>query len=342
MTYTAATKQRKLIHPLWTHLPAIAALITFLVFLVTAGPLPGRAPVHFDFQGEPDRYGSPWELIGIFLGLSVFFIALSGFIDELWARQEKKKSFNWLCWLDDLTVGWMSGIGIGYLLFLGRGREGYATDWLLTGAMAGVVVALSLLIEWLRPYRPYVALPLAPDTAYSEAELAQKIKHDTAFVYWDNQNPAYVTLISIFLPLVFIVTTVIIWLAEGWITFVFIYTALSVLVTLALISFIYGGQRTLVTRQQLTVRWGLAGFKVLRLNTSEIESVSMMEYAPLRDFGGYGIRFGRGMTAYFLRGSRGVAIALVNGKKYLVGSDHPERLLSVLRLVTGRKEQGVL
>ena len=62
-----------------------------------------------------------------------------------------------------------------------------------------------------------------------------------------------------------------------------------------------------------------------------------MEYAPLKDFGGYGIRFGKGMKAYILRGTRGVKITTLNGKKYLVSSDHPERLLAVLQMVTGER-----
>jgi hypothetical protein len=101
--------------------------------------------------------------------------------------------------------------------------------------------------------------------------------------------------------------------------------------------FTYGGQRVLLTRQDLTIRWGAIGLRVLRLNTAEIVSAEIMEFAPLRDFGGYGIRYGRGMTAYYMKGRRGVKITTVKDKLYLVGSDHPERLLTVLELITGKK-----
>jgi len=37
------------------------------------------------------------------------------------------------------------------------------------------------------------------------------------------------------------------------------------------------------------------------------------------------------MTAYFLRGSRGVKITTINEKQYLIGSDHPDELNAVLK-----------
>jgi len=39
------------------------------------------------------------------------------------------------------------------------------------------------------------------------------------------------------------------------------------------------------------------------------------------------------MTAYYLRGSKGVKLETAGGRKYLVGSDRPEDLLAVIRTV---------
>lgn len=49
----------RLAHPLWTHLPAVAALVVLVIYLTTNGPLPAEAPVHFGFSGVADRYGYP-------------------------------------------------------------------------------------------------------------------------------------------------------------------------------------------------------------------------------------------------------------------------------------------
>ena len=47
-----------------THLIWLAGLVLGDMFLgvVAIGLLPNRVPVHWDFRGEIDRYGSPWEL----------------------------------------------------------------------------------------------------------------------------------------------------------------------------------------------------------------------------------------------------------------------------------------
>jgi hypothetical protein len=94
----------RLIHPLWTHLPAAGVLIYLIIRLVMDGPFPGNSPVHFNWQGEPDSYGSPWLGFGLTLGLSLFFIGLSLFLDENWARQEKEKTFNWAPWRASLPA----------------------------------------------------------------------------------------------------------------------------------------------------------------------------------------------------------------------------------------------
>jgi hypothetical protein len=329
-------KKRKLAHPLWTHLPALAALVVFILCLLMSTPLPSWAPVHFGLDGEPDRYGNPWGFVWFVIGFSVFFIALSGFLDEQWARQEKKKSFNWLCWLDDITVGWIGGVGAGYLLFLRDGEYNFNFPWGLTGIIAGGAVVLSLILEVIRPYRPSTGKPVEKDTQFSVTGLARQVKEDTNFVYWDIQNPLWVTLLSVAVPLIFLGSAILVWFSTDGGVFSYFYIPLAVIVSIFIIVFIYGGQRTIATRQNIIVRWGLAGIKVLNLKTAEVNSVELHEFAPLKDFGGYGIRGNKEMTAYYLRGHAGVKITAASGKKYLVGSDQPERLLAVLKLVAGK------
>ena len=99
----------------------------------------------------------------------------------------------------------------------------------------------------------------------------------------------------------------------------------------------YGGQRTMVTRKEVIVRFGIAGFKILRLNIPDIVMVELHDFSPLKDFGGYGIRFNGEMRAYYQRGTRGVKLTVNNGKKYLIGSDRPENLYSVIKASTEMK-----
>ena len=319
----------RLIHPLWTHLPALAALLLAVGYIIAAGPLPAEVPVHFDINGQPDNYGSPWLVLGITLGFSVFFILLSVFIDELWARQESRKSFNWLCFLDELTVGLMCGVNIGYLEMLDAGESVFNYPWSYILIVAGSATVLAVILEVLRPYRPAPSQVAEGDVSALEAEIGQRLKGSQPFVYWDSQNPGYVTLLTTALPLVMLASAALTWSGPQWVTWILIATGLLLFLP-------YGGQRVLVTREGITVRWGVFGFKVLKIRADEIDTAELHRFSPLKDFGGYGIRFNREMKAYYLRGGIGVKLALQNGKKYLIGSDTPESLLAVVKAVSGK------
>jgi hypothetical protein len=71
-----------------------------------------------------------------------------------------------------------------------------------------------------------------------------------------------------------------------------------------------------------------------RISLEDITSVRAVQYRPLRDAGGWGIRFGRfeGEKCRFLnaRGDRGVFID-ADGQRYIIGSQEPDRLAAVLR-----------
>lgn len=53
-------------------------------------------------------------------------------------------------------------------------------------------------------------------------------------------------------------------------------------------------------------------------------------FNAVRDFGGYGIRANREMRAFFFQGERGVKVTTSDGRRYLIGSDHPARLAAVI------------
>jgi hypothetical protein len=69
---------------------------------------------------------------------------------------------------------------------------------------------------------------------------------------------------------------------------------------------------------------------MLKLTPEKIESAKIHRFSLLRDFGGWGIRVNRQMTAYYMRGNVGVRIATGRTRDYLIGSEKPERLLEVI------------
>lgn len=61
-------------------------------------------------------------------------------------------------------------------------------------------------------------------------------------------------------------------------------------------------------------------------------------YRPLRDFGGWGIRYNMKThtSCYNVRGNMGVYLELANGKKLLLGSQKPHDLLYAINQIQGK------
>ncbi len=61
-------------------------------------------------------------------------------------------------------------------------------------------------------------------------------------------------------------------------------------------------------------------------------------YKPLREYGGWGIRSGRGGDAYNVSGDRGVQFVLAGGKRILLGTQRPAEFVAALDKVFARPE----
>ncbi len=72
-------------------------------------------------------------------------------------------------------------------------------------------------------------------------------------------------------------------------------------------------------------------WKTRRIQVSSIQSAAEIQYDPAADFGGYGIRSGRGGLAYIAHGDRAVELALEDGGKLFIGSQHPDELAARIR-----------
>ena len=67
------------------------------------------------------------------------------------------------------------------------------------------------------------------------------------------------------------------------------------------------------------------------LSPDMVRHAEVVTYHPIRDYGGWGVRTGKGGTVYNVKGNRGIRFDLLNGKHVLVGSQNPEELASFLR-----------
>lgn len=101
---------------------------------------------------------------------------------------------------------------------------------------------------------------------------------------------------------------------------------------------------TEVTRTELVVTMGrFFPLYRRRVALADILEVRAVTYRPLRDAGGWGIRWGRfeGIRCAFLnaRGDRGVFLNLRNGKRLIIGSQNAEALAEAVSREAGLSAQ---
>lgn len=80
-----------------------------------------------------------------------------------------------------------------------------------------------------------------------------------------------------------------------------------------------------VTDKVLKISW----FPIFKreIYFKDIKKAESKTYKPVREFGGWGIRFGRnGSRAYSMSGNLGVELTLKNGKVVMLGTQKPKEL----------------
>ena len=73
-----------------------------------------------------------------------------------------------------------------------------------------------------------------------------------------------------------------------------------------------------------------------RISAETLAKYEVQIYRPIRDYGGWGIRYGRGGKAYNVSGNRGVMLELSEGHRLLIGSQKPEDLANAISLAFGK------
>jgi hypothetical protein len=220
----------------------------------------------------------------------------------------------------------LAAVQITYISMLASGNYIYEFPLVITVIALVAAGGVAAILEIFRPFRHFETSLPAEDILQVKAEINKITKAGQPLVYWEIQNPVYSRVLSIIVPLIMIVVAVTAWSEVFWLSVLFAVISIAMVM-------IYGGFRTMVTRQAITVKMGIFGIRLLKLKTADIVSANLHNFSPLKDFGGYGIRFNKEMKAYYLRGNRGVKIKSRFNKSYLIGSDHPERLTVIINAV---------
>jgi hypothetical protein len=106
-------------------------------------------------------------------------------------------------------------------------------------------------------------------------------------------------------------------------------------ISLIPIGIIYMMQKTyMITKvytDGISVRIKPFQLKPVFFSFEEVEKMYSREYKPIREYGGWGIRFGKNGKAYNMGGNMGFQLILSNGKKVLIGSRRPFEIEKIIQ-----------
>lgn len=138
----------------------------------------------------------------------------------------------------------------------------------------------------------------------------------------------------------FFLATFCVFVATGFLSLLFPaddpYTAVivlgipyAVLYVAAFVLIFFSKLTVTVRSESVEIKWWFLHTRVIQ--RSEIASVEAVTYHPIKEFGGWGVRFGRnGARCYSLWGNRAAELILKDGKRILIGSIEPEPLVEAL------------
>lgn len=104
-----------------------------------------------------------------------------------------------------------------------------------------------------------------------------------------------------------------------------VFAAIPLLVVMAIvILFWLISLQVSITHDKISYRFRPFQLKWTNIPKETIRQTSIVTYDPIGEYGGWGIRYGKGGKAYTVKGHSGISINLVNGKHLLIGTSNPK------------------
>jgi hypothetical protein len=88
---------------------------------------------------------------------------------------------------------------------------------------------------------------------------------------------------------------------------------------------------TFIDKTGIEYRFFPFQLKYHKISWAEIEKKEVITYNPIRDYGGWGMRFNRKGKAFNVSGDKGIRLYLKNGKQILIGTQKEIELADFLK-----------
>jgi hypothetical protein len=116
----------------------------------------------------------------------------------------------------------------------------------------------------------------------------------------------------------------------------------SSLILLFNICLAFTKMQTVITEEGIYLRYLPFDLHTRFFAWDDMKEAYIRKYSPLREFGGWGVRFNftfSGGRAYNIYGSKGLQLVFDNGKKVLIGTNRADELAEVLKKINGKRNQ---
>jgi hypothetical protein len=90
---------------------------------------------------------------------------------------------------------------------------------------------------------------------------------------------------------------------------------------------------TIINNEGIFYRLYPINVTFLRIDIHEINNFKIVEYNPIGDFGGWGIRFGKNKKAYTTSGKKGIEFQLNNKKDVLLGTKKTDEFEKAMKKI---------
>ena len=93
---------------------------------------------------------------------------------------------------------------------------------------------------------------------------------------------------------------------------------------------------TEVRSDGLYVRYFPFHINYKKIDLDDVTEYFARDYHPLREYGGWGIKCGKGGKAYNVSGDRGLQLVFRDGKRLLIGSQRADELEKAIHSIVGK------
>ena len=310
-------------------LPLIVAAVAVGLMALWLPDLPAKVVVHWGIDGV--EFGSPLTYLALTTGIALFITALMGVIVGSSIRDSRVSFFEKLIAVSpSFVVGLISAIAVS-VLFVQRGTvAGYGVPNPTAEIIGSAVFAVALAIAaW---FVLPVATDLLPHDGHGAVVPLLLASGDRVIWIRRTSSPRALTFTLVLLAVALFGMAVVAAVLVGpkiWWVFVS-----PVVVTLALASSLSWVVR--VDETGLLVRSTL-GIPRFRVPLAEVANAIVTTVAPIADFGGWGVRFGRNRRmGVIVHAGEALEVVRKDGRSVVVTVRDAQTAASALLGLAGR------